>query len=50
MYFVKRLEEAENIVVKLLKKLGDGFAADNPSAFVTRSCQNARNEVRRQEC
>ena len=35
-------DEAEQIVGKLLKKLGDGYAADRPSAFVMTSCQNAR--------
>ena len=40
-------DEAEHIVVKLLKKLGDGWAANKPSAFVMRSCQNARYELLR---
>ena len=36
---------AANIVSKLLKKLGDGQAANNPSGFVMRSVQNARYEI-----
>ena len=35
-------DKAENILAKLLKKLGDGQVANNPSGFVMESCQNAR--------
>ena len=36
---------AEHIIAKMLKKIGEGQAADKPSALVMESCQNARQEL-----
>ena len=33
---------AEHIIAKLLQKIGQGEAVDSPSAFVMKSCQNAK--------
>ena len=42
-------DEAEHIVGKLLKKLGDGYAADSPSAFVVTCCKNAKHDLNRRK-
>ena len=37
--------EAEHVISKLLKKVGEGRAADNLSVFVMTGCQNARKDI-----
>ena len=42
-------DEAEHIIVKMLKKLGDRQATNNPSGFVMKCCQDARYELLRRQ-
>ena len=42
-------DKAEHIVSKLLKKIGEGQAADKPSAFVMTAVKNATKEIERNQ-
>ena len=38
-------QKANEVIGKILKKMADGVHLNNPSGFVHRCCQNARNEL-----